>query len=69
MMRIGEIIGFREDLFFEGAVQIDWFYNNEKAVTVADSFVFHGSEYFGISDEQSGRKMTDTASFLNIIAK
>jgi hypothetical protein len=68
-MRIGEIIGFREDLFFEGAVQIDWFYNEEKAAKVAESFVFHGSEYFGISDEQSGKKMTDTASFLNLIAK
>lgn len=68
-MRIGEIIGFREDLFFEGAVQIDWFYNKEKSAMVADSFVFHGSEYFGISDEQSGRKMTDTASFLKLIAQ
>jgi hypothetical protein len=68
-MRIGEIIGFRDDLFFEGAVQIDWFYSREKAVKVAESFVFHGSEYFGISDEQSGRKMTDTVSFLKIIAQ
>ncbi len=68
-MRIGEIISFRDDLFFEGAVQIDWFYNKEKSASVAESFVFHGVEYFGISDEQSGKKMTDTISFLNIIAR
>lgn len=67
-MRIGDIIGFREDLFFEGAVQVDWFYNQSKAAKVADSFVFHGSEYFGISDEQSGSKMTDTISFFKTIA-
>lgn len=67
-MRIGEIIGFREDLFFEGAVQVDWFYNQLKAAKVADSFVFHASEYFGVSDEQSGSKMTDTVSFFKTIA-
>jgi hypothetical protein len=66
-MRIGDIIGFREDLFFEGAVQVDWFYNPSKGAKVASSFVFHGREYFGISDEQTGSKMTDTVSFLKII--
>ena len=67
-MRIGDIIGFKEDLFFEGAVQVDWFYNQFKAAIVADSFVFHGSEYFGISDVHSGNKMTDTVSFFKTIA-
>ncbi|WMJ22918.1 hypothetical protein RBG61_13135 [Paludicola sp. MB14-C6] len=67
-MHIGDIIGFRDDLFFEGAVQIDWFYNQLKAAKVAESFVFHGSEYFGVSDEQTGSKMTDTVSFFKTIA-
>lgn len=67
-MRIGDIIGFREDLFFDGAVQIDWFYNQAKANRVASSFVFHGKEYFGISDELTGNQMTDTISFFRAVA-
>ena len=67
-MRIGDIIGFRDDLFFEGAVQIDWLYNQDKADKVASSFVFHGKEYFGTSEELSGNIMTDTITFFKAIA-
>jgi hypothetical protein len=67
-VRLRDIITFREDLFFEGAVQIDWFYQPDKAAKVSESFVFHGKEYFGVSDENYGRKMTDTARFTQIIA-
>ena len=42
-MELGKILEFRRDLYFEGAVQADWFYSQEKAAKVAENFVFHGS--------------------------
>lgn len=68
-MRLGNVLTFREDLFFEGAVQIDWFYQLEKAAKVSENFVFHGREYFGANEEQAGRKLTDTATFMKLIAQ
>lgn len=67
-MRFGNIIRFRDDLFFEGAVQIDWFYEPKKASTVAKSFVFHGKNYFGIPESGQARSVADTASFVQSIA-
>lgn len=61
-MRFGDILTFRKDLFFEGAVQADWFYQPEKAALVAENFVFHGSEYYGAGESQ-GQQATDTISF------
>ena len=34
-MELGKILEFRRDLYFEGAVQADWFYSQEKAAKVA----------------------------------
>lgn len=68
-MRLGNVLTFRDDLFFEGAVQIDWFYQKEKAAKVSENFVFHGSEYFGANEEQAGRKLTDTAAFMKLISQ
>ncbi len=58
-MQLGEILEFRKDLFFEGAVQADWFYTQEKASKVACNFVFHGNEYYGIEDQGNGIKKKD----------
>ena len=66
-MRFGDAISFRKEIYFDGAVQIDWFYNQERAKTVAENFVFHGSEYFGAS-ESTGRKLTDTVQFVHDVA-
>ncbi len=65
-MRFGEVLSFRKDIFFDGAVQIDWFYNPVRTKTVAENFVFHGSEYFGVSDS-GGKKLTDTVQFVHDI--
>lgn len=67
-MKFGEMITFRKDLFFEGAVQADWFYQPAKAALVAENFVFHGSEYYGAGDLSSPQKFTDTISFTRDIA-
>ncbi|OQY10739.1 MAG: hypothetical protein B6I28_00330 [Fusobacteriia bacterium 4572_132] len=67
-MQLKNLIEFRSDLFFEGAVQADWFYSKEKADLVANSFVFHGPKYFGVtSSDVSDNRLIDTASFLKKI--
>lgn len=67
-MQLKNLIEFRSDLFFEGAVQADWFYTKEKANLVANSFVFHGPKYFGVtSSDVSDNRLIDTASFLKKI--
>lgn len=66
-LKFGEVLSFRKDIFFDGAVQIDWFYDPQKARIVSENFVFHGSEYFGVSDT-SGKKLTDTIQFVHDMA-
>lgn len=64
-MELGKILEFRKDLYFEGAVQADWFYFPDKAAKVAENFVFHGKQYFGVEDQGTGsRKRIDTISFV-----
>ena len=36
-MELGKILEFRRDLYFEGAVQADWFYDKEKSAKVVPS--------------------------------
>ncbi|MGI6544044.1 MAG: hypothetical protein ACOX44_13500 [Limnochordia bacterium] len=71
MPTIGDILQFREDLFFDGAVQLDWFYDKELGCEVAKAFVFHGPQYFGVDSEDIGVKshqLIDTCSFSRLIA-
>lgn len=67
-MRLGDILEFRKDLYFEGAVQIDWFYTQERAAKVAENFVFHGKQYFGLNNSENNKRI-DTISFVEEIAK
>jgi len=71
MNQLRDILRFKKELYFNGAVQVDWFYQQEKQTEVAKSFVFHGPEYFGVSDEDISFKthrLVDTATFTNILA-
>ncbi len=64
-MELGKILEFRKDLYFEGAVQADWFYSQERAAKVAENFVFHGNQYFGLEDQGVGsKKKIDTISLV-----
>ena len=63
-MRLGEVIEFRKDLYFEGAVQADWFYEPQKAAKVAENFVFHGKNYFGIDAKKDS---IDTISLVKTL--
>lgn len=64
-MKIGDIIAFKKDLYFEGAVQADWFYSPAKSAKVAENFVFHGKDYFGIDKKA---KSIDTISLAQILS-
>lgn len=71
MYQLSDVVRFKKELYFDGAVQIDWFYNKEKQAAVAKSFVFHGPEYFGIDEDDvdfKSHKLLDTASYTNILA-
>jgi len=69
-MRIGEVIRFKNERFFEGAVQLNWLQQRpEQARVAAEAFVFHGPRYHGAGKaEQEGvegsYKLKDTASFV-----
>lgn len=66
-MSLAELVVFREDLFFDGAVQLNWFESDrKKADKAAEHFVFHGPQYHGVSemDRRSNRGLMDTATFI-----
>lgn len=68
-MKFDELLVFRNDLYFEGAVQADWFYKKELVEKVAKSFVFHGPSTHAVSAEEVGNNnLMDTASFVKLLA-
>lgn len=68
-MKFGELLEFRKDLYFEGAVQIDWFYDQTRAAKVAENFVFHGKDYFGVEETTSGgKKRIDTVGLVQALS-
>lgn len=72
IMRVGNIISFSEELFFNGAVQLNWFDKDiELATKAAINFSFHGKEMHAISDndidEIGAADLKDTISFVSKI--
>lgn len=69
-MKIKDIISLKKDVIFGGAVQTEWFYE-EKAKVIAENFVFHGPDFFGVTDEDvefKAHKLMDTCTYANMIA-
>jgi len=67
-MNLQEIVAFRREQLFEGAVQISWFYHDyARAKQAATSFVFHGPSYHGVAqqdlDAARDHRLTDTSTF------
>lgn len=47
-MKLQDVVRFRKDLLFDGAVQVGWFDDNPSlASRAAEHFVFHGPSYRG----------------------
>lgn len=73
-MKLADLVAFRREQLFEGAVQISWFYTDQdRTKQAASSFVFHGPSYHGVSqqDLSAGRdhRLTDTATFTRDIVR
>lgn len=69
---LGDIVRFRGDKLFNGAVNIDWLETDEaKALAASSAFVFHGPAYHGVSQTDigtsHGHRLQDTASFVKAI--
>ena len=67
-MKISDLVSFRRDLLFQGAVQIGWFETDQsQSEKAAKHFVFHGPDYHGVSkmdiDDAGHHRLIDTASF------
>ena len=73
-LTLHEIVKFRGDRLFNGAVSIDWFLTDgEKRRKAAESFVFHGPKYHGVTQDDvghaHGHRLQDTASFARKIVR
>ncbi len=66
-MRLNDIISFRRDLLFHGAVEIGWLEDNvDLAERAAAHYCFHGPAYHGIDRalaEDQALRQVDTATF------
>ncbi len=69
-MKVGELVSFHTEHFFEGAVQLRWVDDRTaQAEKAAEAFVFHGPRYHAASDAESdgiegGYRLKDSVSFV-----
>ena len=73
-LTLHDIVKFRGDRLFNGAVSIDWFLTDgEKRQKAAESFVFHGPKYHGVTQDDighaHGHRLQDTANFARKIVR
>jgi hypothetical protein len=72
--QLRDVVRFRDDRLFNGAVNISWF-GSDKAKTEAASraFVFHGPRYHGVQQEDvgtgHGHRLVDTANLARSILR
>ncbi len=66
-MKLSDIVRFRKDLLFEGAVQLGWFQEDRNlANKAAEHYVFHGPQYHGVVEgdlDDIAPSLVDTATF------
>ena len=73
-VKLNNLVKFRGDRLFNGAVSVDWFLRDtEKSRLAASSFVFHGPQYHGVSQADvgidHGYRLQDTADFTRIVIR
>jgi len=73
-IKLSDVISFRGDRLFNGAVNINWFGSDEpKAEIASEAFVFHGPKYHGVRQQdvgtQHGHNLIDTASFARSVVR
>lgn len=70
MTKIKDIIRLKKDIVFGGAVQTEWFYE-DKAKKIAENFVFHGLDYFGVTEDDVAfktHKLMDTCTYTGLLS-
>lgn len=70
MSKICDLVEIKKDSFFNGAVQAEWFYNDNRRKSVAESYIFHGPKYYGVTVNDVGssvHKLCDTVTFTKTI--
>ena len=69
-MLIKDILEFNRKKYFGGAVQANWFYDNDMVADIASSYVFYGPKYHGVGETDHNDlryKLYDTASYAHIL--
>lgn len=74
MPQLNDIVTFRGDRLFNGAVNVDWFAADQTRCRAAsEAFVFHGPQYHGVQQEDVGsghaHRLMDTASFARAVVR
>lgn len=72
MPKIKDFIDFNVDAYFNGAVQAEWFYDDELRRKVSEVYMFHTNKYFGVTNEdiKSNNTVIDSITYLkNIVNK
>ena len=72
--RLNDLVRFRGDRLFNGAVSISWFGTDEaKSKAASQAFVFHGPKYHGVQQEDvgtgHGHRLMDTASLARAVVR
>src|ERR1017187_7831889 len=72
--RLSDIVRFRDDRLFHGAVSINWFGTDvARCRAASDAFVFHGPQYHGVQQQDvgtgHGHTLMDTASFARAVVR
>lgn len=71
-MLIKDILEFDKKKYFGGAVQANWFYEDDKVADIASSYVFHGPKYHGVGQKETTNdnyKLNDTATYALTLLK
>lgn len=71
MVKIKDVIRLKKDIVFGGAVQTEWFYE-EKAKIISENFVFHGPDFFGVTEDDiefKNHKLMDTCTYTELISE
>lgn len=72
--RLNDLVHFRGERLFDGAVDVEWFIGDpSKCQMAATSYVFHGPSYHGVTQDDIGKdhghKLIDTAQFFRSIVR
>lgn len=71
-LTVQDIVVFRKDKLFNGAVDTEWFYSDKnKSLIAAKNYVFHGPNSHAVLDDDvhSSHKLVDTATFTRNLLK